>query len=503
MGLFDWLFKSKESKIIIREIVAEEVEKAIKSESVKSPENVSNNTFKVNSVKNNKKNKIDKPKQNINLKPEKSKEKKKLDSNWTPENFVVEKEEGKLRFHDLGLPNELLAAISDLDFKYCTPIQATTLPESLKGIDITGKAQTGTGKSAAFLLAVLARMFKDNYKSDKIGNPACLIMAPTRELAIQIESDAKELAKYTDYKIMAVFGGMDYTKQMKKLQSSPVDIVVATPGRLLDYINKKHINLRGVKYLVIDEADRMLDMGFIPDMRKIMRMTEHNTDRQTMFFSATLSSDVKMLAIQWTNNPFQVEIEPDQVTAETVKQSAYIVMNDEKIFVMWNLIKQKNFNKVIVFCNRKDEAGRLRDDLMSYGMTAEVLSGDVAQNKRLRVLDDFTNGKINILVATDVAARGIHVADVGCVFNYTLPDDPEVYVHRIGRTGRAGLEGESICFATEDDAVQLPIIEEFIGKKLEYLYIEDDWEELPKPIRIPRARPKKQFKNTKRKTTRR
>ncbi len=386
---------------------------------------------------------------------------------WSLAQFKVEPKEGKTRFHDLNLPEEIMHAIFDLKFEYCTPIQAEILPHTLNGIDASGRAQTGTGKSAAFLITILAHFKKNPIQGDRQpGTPRALIMVPTRELALQIEKDANALGKYSQCKVAAVFGGMDYNKQQKMLASEVIDIVAATPGRLLDFKKRGEI-------LVIDEADRMLDMGFIPDMRQIIQSTPPKTRRQTMFFGATLTPEVARLSSQWTRNPVTVDIEPEQVAVDSVNQIVYLTTSRERFKLLYNLITQQNLERVIVFCNRRDATRRLADKLSSYGINCAILSGDIDQKKRIRTLESFRSGKIRVLVATDVAGRGIHVDGISHVVNYNLPLDPEDYVHRIGRTGRAGATGISISFATEDESFQLPAIEEFLGGKLKCTYPED------------------------------
>lgn len=393
---------------------------------------------------------------------------------WDPASFKVEPAEGKVRFHDLDLPNSVMHAICDLGFQYCTPIQGEILPSTLKGKDATGRAQTGTGKTAAFIITILSRLLRNPVNGKrKPGTPRVLIIAPTRELVMQIADEAMALAKYTDLNITSVFGGMDYEKQQRRLTNKRTDIVVATPGRLLDFKRRKDVDLSKVEVMIIDEADRMLDMGFIPDVRKIIYSTPHKDKRQTLFFSATLTEDVNRLAIQWTRNPVKVEIEPEQVAVDTVKQLVYIVTGEEKITLLFNIINFQKLDRVIVFCNRKDETRRLADFLSRYNINCAILSGDIRQHTRVRTLKNFKGGQIRVLVATDVAGRGIHIEGMDHVINYTLPRDPEDYVHRIGRTGRAGETGTSISFADEEDGFFIPAIEELIGHKLSCIHPEE------------------------------
>ncbi|TWI75350.1 ATP-dependent RNA helicase RhlB [Desulfobotulus alkaliphilus] len=400
---------------------------------------------------------------------------------WLPENFDIPPMEGKTRFHDLGLPAKLMRGIHELGFQYCTPIQADILPGTLEGRDATGKAQTGTGKSAAFLLAIYTRLMKNPRDNRRPGVPRALILAPTRELALQIEQDAKDLGKYTPMKIAAIFGGMGYEHQKRILAEKVIDIVVATPGRLLDFKKQGLIRLYKVEILVIDEADRMLDMGFIPDVKQIVYETPRKEQRQTLFFSATLSDDVMRLSRQWTLDPVNVEIEPDVIATENVDRKNYIVTADQKFALLWNIITRQNLERVMVFTNRKSEARTLSERLQRYNISCSMITGDVPQNKRIRALDNFKKGAFRVLVATDVAARGIHIDGISHVVNYNLSHDPEQFVHRIGRTGRAGASGISISFADEDDSFYIPAIEEYIGEPFECHYPEDADLELPPP----------------------
>lgn len=397
-----------------------------------------------------------------------------LHSNWDASEFEVVPAEGKTRFHDFDLPDQIMHAIFDLGFQYCTPIQDATLQHTLSGRDAIGKAQTGTGKTAAFLITILTNFItKQNQPPSQNGTPRALIIAPTRELVIQIGKDARELAKYCPHRVVTVYGGTDYQKQQRACEGK-VDIIVATPGRLLDFQRQRIVNLAQVETMVIDEADRMLDMGFIPDVRKIVNSTPNKDRRQTLFYSATMTPDVQHLAAQWTKNPVTVDIEPEQVAVDTVDQVVYLTTSKEKYTVLYNLIINQNLERVMIFTNRRDETRKLTERLKRNAINCEMISGDVAQNKRTRTLENFRSGKIRVLVATDVAGRGIHIDGVSHVINYTLPYEPEDYVHRIGRTGRAGASGTSISFASEDDAFYLPEIEEYIGNKLPCVTPADD-----------------------------
>jgi ATP-dependent RNA helicase RhlB len=401
---------------------------------------------------------------------------------WDPNEHAVEPAEGKTRFQDLELPGEVLHAVADLGFQYCSPIQAEIMPATLAGKDASGQAQTGTGKTAAFLITVLTRMLRNPAPEDRpSGTPRVLVLAPTRELVIQIAEEAELLAKYCDFRIVTVFGGMDYNKQRKQLEAGGVDIVVATPGRLIDFAQQGEVQLGEIETLVIDEADRMLDMGFIPQVRRIVRKTPFKDKRQTLFFSATMTGDVERLAEQWTREPVVVEVEPERIEAEAVDQIVYLTATREKFSVLYHLITEKDLKRVLIFCNRKDETQRIADRLSRFGIRCSVISGDIPQKKRIRVLEDFRAGKVRVLVGTDVAGRGLHIEGISHVINYTLPQDPENYVHRIGRTGRAGATGTSISFACEEDSFYIPAIEEFLSHPLECTQPPEEWLKLPAP----------------------
>jgi len=417
---------------------------------------------------------------------------------WDISQFEVEEIEGKVRFHDFDFELPIMRAISDLGFKYCSPIQAQSLPYALQGKDVVGKAQTGTGKTAAFLTAIIDDLLKNPIPEKRYaGEARALIIAPTRELVIQIAEDAKGLCKYTDLKIHTLVGGMDYTKQQRHLHEDLVDILVATPGRLLDFCGNKDVYLDQLEILVIDEADRMLDMGFIPQVRQIVRQTPKREDRQTLFFSATFTDEVRTLVEQWTYKPVTIDIEPESVANERVEQHVYLVSTEEKYTLLYNLIQQEHAESMIVFANRRDECRDLQEKLQRHGIKAGLLSGEIAQNKRVSTLDAFKTGEIKVLVATDVAGRGIHISGISHVVNFTLPEEPEDYVHRIGRTGRAGKNGTSISFACEDDAQLLEPIAQLLGKPIkceqppEYLMLTPP----DSPPAPPRARTNERFSN--------
>jgi len=368
------------------------------------------------------------------------------------------------RFEDFALPKPLLMALDDLGFANATPIQSVSLPYSLSDYDITGQAQTGTGKTAAFLITILTQQWENPRRgAAKPGAPRALILAPTRELALQIEADAVELSAHIDCHVVTVVGGMDINKQRDALHAKPLDILVATPGRLLDFVQRRDIYLKDCEILVIDEADRMLDMGFIPDVRRIVYQTPHKKQRQTLFFSATFNEAVMRLAASWTLSPEHVVIEPDQVASDTVDQQFWLVGYKEKRDLLARFIKSESPTRTIVFVNRRDQTRDLHAYLSKQGINCEQLSGEVPQTKRIRTLDRFKSGEISTLVATDVAGRGIHVDNISHVINFHLPDDPEDYVHRIGRTGRAGAEGTAVSFVDETEAFSLPDIEEYLG----------------------------------------
>lgn len=401
---------------------------------------------------------------------------------WDPASFQVPAAEGKTRFQDLDLPLEIMHAIADLQFMYCTPIQAGTLPHTLKGRDAFGQAQTGTGKTAAFLITIFNHLIRHpDSGARRPGTPRALVLAPTRELCIQIHKDALALGKYAGLNTVAVFGGMDYEKQKNQLRSQRVDVIAATPGRLIDFKRRGDLDLKHVEVLVLDEADRMLDMGFIPDVRTIVHATPHKDRRQTLFFSATLNDDVRRLASSWTKDPVTIEVAPEHVAVDTVEQVIFIVTNEQKFALLYNILQRENARRVICFVNRRDNAERLLDKLRRYGINCALLSGAVPQDKRVKTLEKFRSGEIRVLVATDVAGRGIHVNDVTHVVNFNLPEDPEDYVHRIGRTGRAGASGTSISFADESDSFHIPDIEKFIGRPLSCTHPEDEWLVLPPP----------------------
>jgi len=373
-----------------------------------------------------------------------------------------------ITFASLGLKPEVMQGIREAGFVTCTPIQAQTLPIALAGRDVAGQAQTGTGKTAAFLVALYqALLTRPVAPSRSPTSIRALVVAPTRELAVQIHRDALVLGAHTGLTHVVVFGGIDYEKQRQQLGAG-CDVLIGTPGRLIDYFKQHVFDLKSAQVLVLDEADRMFDLGFIADIRYIMRRLPAPGRRQSMLFSATLSHRVLELAYEHMNNPELVRIEPDKMTVDRVRQLMYYPSMEEKIPLLIGLLHQSEAVRTMVFVNTKRMAERLEAILKVNGFQAQALSGDVPQNKRLRFLRDFHEGKLAVLIATDVASRGLHIPDVSHVFNFDLPQDAPDYVHRIGRTARAGAEGDAISFACEDTAVSLPDIENYIGHKIPF-----------------------------------
>jgi len=372
----------------------------------------------------------------------------------------------QLTFESLKVAESLQRGIAELGYTRCTPIQAQTLPVALAGRDVAGQAQTGTGKTAAFLVALLNRLVAAPGAANKpLNAPRAIVIAPTRELAVQIHSDAEGIAKYTGLKLAIVFGGVDYEKQRRILEEG-VDVLIGTPGRIIDYYKQQVFDLRHIEVAVMDEADRMFDLGFIKDIRFILRRLPHPSLRLTMMFSATLSHRVMELAYEHMNNPQLIRIEPEKMTVDRVKQVLYFPATEEKIPLLMGLLRRIDARRTMVFVNTKRVAEVLERTLTANGFVAQALSGDVPQNKRLKMMTDFHNGEIAVLIATDVASRGLHIPDVSHVFNFDLPNDAEDYVHRIGRTARAGTEGDAISFGCEEYAISLPDIERYIGHQI-------------------------------------
>lgn len=365
------------------------------------------------------------------------------------------------RFSDFPIHDRVLAALDSKGFEFCTPIQAKTFPYTLAGQDIAGQAQTGTGKTLTFLVATFHHLLKHDIQTEK-NQPRALILAPTRELAVQIGSDAELLVQHSGFKLALAYGGDGYDKQLQAIEKG-VDILVGTTGRVIDYVKQGIINLDKIQVVVLDEADRMFDLGFIKDIRYLMRKCPVPQKRLTMLFSATLSPRVRELAYEDMHNAEYVEIEPLQRTGHRIKEELFYPSNQDKMALLLTLMEEEWPDRCIVFANTKHKCEEIWQYLNADGHRVGLLTGDIPQKKRLALLDNFTQGNIDILVATDVAARGLHIPDVTHVFNYDLPDDREDYVHRIGRTGRAGESGSSISFACERYAVNLPAIEEYIG----------------------------------------
>ncbi len=369
-----------------------------------------------------------------------------------------------MKFTELNLPESVMQGIVDAGFETLTPVQQESIPLALQGKDVAAQAQTGTGKTAAFLISLFCRLLASQRPTGP--DPRALVMAPTRELVVQICQDAEVLGQHTGIRVQPIFGGVDYEKQRQALKDG-VDIIVATPGRLIDYFKQRVFSLKKVEALVIDEADRMFDMGFIKDLRFLLRRLPPFDQRQTLLFSATLSTQVMELAYEFMDLAQRVEIAPDQVSAEGIEQILYHVSRREKFALLLGLLQREEAaERVMLFVNTKVEAERLQALLHANALSCAVLSGDIPQKKRMRILDQFKAGEITHLVATDVASRGIHVDQVTHVINYDLPQDREDYVHRIGRTARAGAVGRAISFADEETVYVLSDIEDYLGFKI-------------------------------------
>lgn len=399
-----------------------------------------------------------------------------------PELMDIPAEEGKIRFQDLALAKEVIAGTQQLGFKYCSVIQEKALPHAIDGRDLAAKAQTGTGKTAAFLASSMTRLLAKPKENRRPKTCRVLVLEPTRELALQIEKDAEAIGKYTGLYSKAIFGGIDY-KEQKNAIDIPVDILACTPGRMLDYARSGALDLSETEILVIDEADRMLDMGFIPDVRRIVGMLPPAGKRQTMLFSATLEPEILRLADRWLVDPVSVEAEPEHVVTDLIDQRFYAVLGSQKIAMLLWLLKNEPYDRMIIFGNWKHRNAELTEELRSYGVECEMLSGDIPQNKRIRILDAFKEGKCRIIVATDVAARGIHVDGISHVINFDLPEQAEDYVHRIGRTGRAGKKGTAISFVCEFGAFNLPEIEKYAEMEVKSIQPEEECFILPERVK--------------------
>ena len=393
----------------------------------------------------------------------------------------------KIRFDGFDLPDSIVKGLHDAGFVNCTPIQAQTLPVSLTGRDVAGQAQTGTGKTAAFLVTLLTRLLALPEKNPQL--PSALIVTPTRELARQIYEEAKILARHTDITMVQVVGGVDYVKQADTLRQG-VDIIICTPGRIIDYYKQKIFKTDGIKALVIDEADRLLDLGFAKDMRYILRKLPAYDKRQSMLFSATLSYRVMELTYEYMNLPEFISVTPETVAVEGIEQSLYHVGIDKKVSLLLGLLKREEWSRMLIFVNTKAGVEMLAHKLKGNGWPAEGITGDLPQPKRFRLMEQFKKGQIKILLATDVASRGIHVEDISHVINYDLPQDAENYVHRIGRTARAGKTGRALSLACEHYVFHLEPVEEILGYKIPVVWPGDDWfvDDQSKPL-APKRRP--------------
>ena len=395
----------------------------------------------------------------------------------------------QLSFAELPIHPKILDALQSKGFEYCTPIQALSLPITLAGKDVAGQAQTGTGKTMAFLIAVFHHLLQN--QSDNITEgkqPRALILAPTRELAVQIANDAELLVKKTGLKTALAYGGDGYDKQLKAIEDG-ADILIGTTGRVIDYVKQGIIRLNQIQVTVLDEADRMFDLGFIKDIRYLLRKCPPPSQRLTMLFSATLSYKVRELAFEDMNEPEYIEIEPLQKTGHRIKEELFYPSNQDKMALLMTLLEEEWPERCIIFANTKHRCEDIWGYLSADGHRVGLLTGDVVQKKRLALLKQFTDGDLDVLVATDVAARGLHISDVTHVFNYDLPDDCEDYVHRIGRTGRAGESGVSISFACEEYAMNLPAIEQYIGHSIPVSQYDPDalLTDLPKPHLLKRG----------------
>ena len=391
-------------------------------------------------------------------------------------------------YSSFDLAPAVMRGIQDAGFERCTPIQAQTLPFALAGRDVAGQAQTGTGKTAAFLVSMFQTLLTHVPREARPGAAIRgIVIAPTRELAVQIHRDAELLGRHTGLKLACVFGGVDYDKQRRQFEHG-ADILIGTPGRIIDYYKQHVFDLRYVQVCVLDEADRMFDLGFIADIRYMLRKMPPPDQRQSMLFSATLSQRVLELAYEHMNNPEQIAIEPDRITADKVRQLIYFPAMEEKIPLLIGLLRGFKAERTMVFVNTRRQADRLEEVLRANHINAQALSGDVPQNKRLKYMKDFHSGALAVLIATDVASRGLHIPDVSHVFNYDLPQDRADYVHRIGRTARAGAEGDAISFACEDYAICLPDIEDYIGHQIPRGSVTQDM--LAKDVVFPKHKPR-------------
>ena len=390
-------------------------------------------------------------------------------------------------FRSLTLPVAVQQGIDAVGFTTCTPIQQHVLPLALAGKDVAGQAQTGTGKTAAFLITIFARLL--HHRPPPLPEPAprALVIAPTRELVAQILHDAEQLGRFTGLSMQAVYGGIDYHKQRELLRQG-CDLLIGTPGRLIDYFKQHVYSLRRAEVLVIDEADRMFDMGFIADLRFLLRRLPPYNRRQSMLFSATLSYEVMELAYEHMNDPLKVTVTPEQVTAENVTHRLYHVGKHEKLPLLLGILQREQPVRTMIFVNTKRTAEWLERRLGDNGVPAKAITGDLNQRVRLRLVRDFKSGELPILIATDVASRGLHIDDVSHVINYDLPQDSENYVHRVGRTARAGASGTAISLACEEFVESLEAIEQLTGFKIPVEEVQDELLVHPQPPRHDRHR---------------
>ncbi len=386
-------------------------------------------------------------------------------------------------FQQLDLPEDLRRGIADCGFDRMTPVQARSLPITLEGRDLAVQAQTGSGKTAVFLVTIFNRILRHPRPKTTGVCPRALVITPTRELAVQIASDAAEIGRHLSVRTVAAYGGVDYRQQREAIADG-VDLLIGTPGRLIDYWKQKVYHLRNVEVAVIDEADRMFDMGFVSDIRYLLRRMSRYDQRQSMLFSATISQRVLELSYEYMNAPDLVEITPEQVTAERIEQVLYHVSSRQKFSLLLGLLKREDWTKALVFVNTKRMGNELQERLERNGFPCAVLSGDVSQPHRMKILKRYLNGEVKILVATDVASRGLHVDDISHVFNYDLPLQAEDYVHRIGRTARAGAAGKAISLACDNYVYGLEDIQEYIGTKIPVDWPDEDWFE----VEVPRPR---------------
>ncbi|WMN58472.1 ATP-dependent RNA helicase RhlB [Pseudoalteromonas xiamenensis] len=392
------------------------------------------------------------------------------------------------KFSDFALAPEVVAGLTENGFEYCTPIQAKCLPFVCEGRDIAGQAQTGTGKTLAFLTATCHRLMQTEGKSRK--HPRALIMAPTRELAIQIHKDAKIIAPQCNLKLGLVYGGEDYEKQRAQFENG-VDILIGTTGRLIDFYKQGAFSLNEIEVVVLDEADRMFDLGFIKDIRYLFNRMPERSERINLLFSATLSYRVQELAFEHMHNPIHVQVEPEVKTAKRIKEELFHPSQEDKTKLLLTLIEEEWPEKAIVFANTKQVCEDVYAWLKADGHRVGLLTGDVNQKKRISILAQFAKGDLDLLVATDVAARGLHIPEVSHVFNFDLPDDCEDYVHRIGRTGRAGASGHAISFACEQYAYNLHDIETYIDHAIPLSHY--DKEALLDDIKTPDLQRKRNY----------